>query len=542
MPSDDAVPSRGSDDLAVRDLLRVLRRRFLVIVGVAALVSTAALTAALQADKQYTATAKLLFRDPGFDQRLFGSSILAPSQDPDREAATNVRLVSLETVSDRAASKLGRPELTPARIISKVAVTSEGRSNVVAVKATDPDPAFAAKLANAVAEQYIAFRRAADRSKITGALRLVKRQLDVLTPRQRAGADGRSVKQRVDQLQILASLQTGNAELVQPARVPNGPSSPRPLRNTFIALLVGLALGIAIAIAQDRLDRRLRHGSDAEAILERPILGTIPESRSLRGPGQRGLQLAGPEAEAFRTLRTNLHFFGVDQQVKSILVTSSTPGDGKSTIAKYMASTAAASGGRTVLLEADLRRPTLRRSIPELHGKGLTDVLAGDVEILDVVQHVSLSDGTAPQGVRALDIIVSGPIPPNPTDLLESDRMRDVLSELEAEYDLVIVDSTPLAVVPDGVPLAKLTSGVVIVIREGKSTSTAAWALRKQMDNLDIHPMGVIVNGAARRKEGGYYGYYGYNPISDAGDGTPTNTVIPPGRGSLRRRIKTGAP
>lgn len=480
--------------------------------------ASAALVLSLQSEKQYTATAKLLFRDPGFDQRLFGSSILAPSQDPDREAATNVGLVSLDTITNRVANQLRDSGLTPTQIDMKVDVTSEGRSDVIAIHATDPDPRFAATVANTMAEQYIAFRRAADRSKITDAISLMRRQLDALSPAQRSGPDGRSVKERVEQLQILASLQTGNAELVQPADPPRRASSPRPFRNTVVALLLGLIIGMLLAVLMDRFDRRLRHRNDAEAILERPVLGAIPESRSLRKSKQEGLYLGGAEGEAFRALRTNLRYFAIDQDVKSILITSSAPGDGKSTVARYLAAIAAASNVRAILVEADLRRPVLNTALAKLDRRGLTDVLASAVPLVEVIQQVPLSvpgqpgSGEVP-AEHTLDVITAGPIPPNPTDLLESDRMAAVIAELEASYDLVVIDSSPLAVVPDAIPLASQVSGVLIVVREGKSTSTAARSLRKQLDNLQITPLGIILNGASRDEDGGHYGYYGYASI-----------------------------
>ena len=390
MTPTDVTPHPSSDELPLHDLLAALRRRLLMVIAVAVALASTALVYSLQSQKQYTATAKLLFRDPGFDQKLFGSSVLAPSVDPDREAATNVSLVSLETVTERTLRALPESSLTESALRAKVRVAAEGRSNVVAVTATDPKPAFAATLANTLARQYIEFRRAADRSKITDAVDLVRRQFTALSPERRAGQDGRTAERRIDELQVLASLQTGNAELVQPAQAPTAASSPRPVRNTVVALLLGLIFGVMFAVLRDRIDRRLRHGSDAEAVLHRPILGTIPDSRTLRKPPVGSLTLGGVEADAFRSLRTNLRYFAIDDDVKSMLVTSSAPGDGKSTVARYLAATAAASNVRVVLLEADLRRPTLATALPQLAPPGLTDVLAGTLALSEVIQHVSL--------------------------------------------------------------------------------------------------------------------------------------------------------
>jgi len=537
----DLAPNRSSDELPLHDLLRALRRRVPIILAITVVITSAVLTLSLRAEKQYTATAKLLFRDPGFDEKLFGSSILAPSKDPDREAATNLGLVSLDTITKRTAAELAVPGLTRNKIRDKVNVTSEGRSDVVAIAATDPSRAFAAKLANTIGQQYIDFRRSADRSKITNATALVRRQLDALSPAQQNGPDGRSVKTRIEQLEILASLQTGNAELVQPAQSPRSASSPKTARNTIVAALLGLILSALLAVLLGRIDRRLRDRSDAERIFERPVLGSIPESRGLRKTNQGTLSLAGAEGEAFRALRTNLRYFAIDQDVKSMLVTSSAPADGKSTIARHLAATAAASNVRAVLLEADLRRPALGRAISNLGSRGLTDVLAGAVELDEVVQRIPLSlagqRGRAEQHMEgSLDVITAGPIPPNPTDLLESDRMLDVIAELETRYDFVIIDSSPLTVVPDAIPIARRVSGVVVVVRIGKSTTTSARHLHKQLDNLGITPLGIVINSTSPREDYGYYGYGAYDSPAEADGEVSTNGPESPRWPGRRRR------
>lgn len=470
----------------------------------AVLVPATALGFSLQEDKQYSATAQLLFRDPGFDQKLFGASVLSPSQDPRREAATNATLVALQTISERAATVLRRPVTT---VRDKVTVTPQGDADVVAVTATDTSPAFAAKLANTVAEEYIRFRRSADRSKINEAVELMRRQLNALAPGRRNGAEGRSIAARVEQLQVLASLQTGNAELVQTAATPRVPSSPKPVRNTVLGLILGLALGVALAVLFDRIDRRLRNASDAERLFDRPVLGLIPESRSLRKTDPRLIRLSGPEGEAFRALRTNLRYFAVDRAVSSVLITSSAPGDGKSTTARHLAAAAASSNVRVVLLEADLRRPILTTLFSDLHAYGLTDVLASQVPVSDVIQQIPVTTRVGDQATAMLDVLTAGSPAPNPSDLLESDRMGEVLSELEERYELVIVDTSPVSVVVDAIPLLGRVSGVVIVVRHGKSVKTAARMLRRMLADLRIDPLGIIVNSAPIKTPSAYYGY-----------------------------------
>lgn len=493
----------------------------------AVLVPAAALGFSLSQPKKYRATAQLLFRDAEFDQKLFGGSVLGPSRDPNREAATNVKLISLEVIAARAAKAVDDLELTTDDIRDKITVAPEGQADVVAVSAVDRVPAIAARLADAVAKEYISFRKEADRSKITEAINLVQARLRELSPRQRVGSQGESVNQRIAQLEILASLQTGNAELVQPALAPAAPSSPRPVRDAVLGLFAGVLLGLGLAMVVHRLDRRLRSAADAEALFGRPLLGGIPESRTLQKGGA-SLHLDGPEAEAFRVIRTNLRYFAIDQQVHSLLISSSSPGDGKSTTARFLAATAAASGSRVVLVEADLRRPTLRQLFPYLHERGLTNVLAGD-PLSGVVQRIPVSRNRGSDDGPAIDVIAAGPVPPNPTDLLESERMKDVLKELEARYDLVVVDTSPITVVPDAVPLLGIVSGVAVVVREGRTTKGAARALRKLLDNLATTPLGVISNGRSATADGAYYGYYGYVP---PGDTVGPTTAVPTARES----------
>jgi capsular exopolysaccharide synthesis family protein len=505
----------------LREVLTALRRRTMILVVVVVALPALALGYSVTAEKQYTATAKLLFRDPGFDSKLLGGgSVLSPSLDPAREAATNIGLVSLDTVAARASrSKAIRGRgLTPDEIRAKVLVAAQGQSNVVTIGATDTDPVFAAKLANTIGQKYIAFRRDADRAKISQAVGLMSRQLASLTPRQRKAVQGIELRAQLDQLRVLAALQTGNAELVQRASAPTSPSTPKPLRNTLLALFFAIALGVGLALLRDRLDHRLRDRDDAEKLLGRPVLGTIPESGALKGDGGEALHLAGQEAEAFRTLRANLRYYDIDSDIRSLLITSSAPGDGKSTVARCLAATAAAAGVRAVLVEADLRRPTLNGLYPVLRDLGLSEALTDQAPLAATIQQLPVSIAGAPTG-RSLDVITAGTPPPNPTDLLESARMRAVLDELHARYELVIVDSSPITVVPDSIPVLRQVSGVLVVMREAKSTNVGARKLRDQLAHLGVLPLGLVMNGTAPVEDKAAYGYYAYAPAP--GPATP---------------------
>ncbi len=489
----------------IPDTLRTLRRRISLIALCAVLVPASAFGFSQTQEKQYTASASLLFRDPGFDQKVFGSETFEGSSDPAREAATNVELVSLDVVAERTARRL--PGV--ASVDDKVEVAAEGQSDVVAIEATDSSPSRAARIANTFGEQYIAFRREADRAKIVEARELVESRLEALGIGAQQGPQASSLRERLQQLDILASLQTGNAELAETAEPPSSASSPRVLRNTAIGAFLGVLLGIGLALLLERLDRRIRDPKELEAIFDRPILGAIPESRSLVKSGRSGGGLAVQEAEAFRMLRANLRYFNIDREVRSVLVTSAAPGDGKTTVSWNLASAAAGGGARVLVIEADLRHPRFAESVGLYPQSGLSTVLAGEAELDDAVQQVPVSEGANGRSPRTIDVLFAGPLPPNPTDLLESERMHQVVDRAEAEYDFVVIDTPPTSVVSDAIPLVKRVGGVIVVGRLAKTTREAVTQLRDQLRNLDAPTLGVVVNALGSDAEG--YGYgYGY--------------------------------
>ncbi len=502
--------------LSLRTVLTVLRRRSLIVLLCLVGVPAAALAVSLLQEQQYTAEASLLFRDPALDQKLFGSTFQESRPDPAREAATNIQLISLAEVAARTARALGG-ELTPAGVTAKVEVTGESQSDVASIRAVDADPRFAARLADTFAEQYIQFRRAADRSKVREAQEIVQRQLDALTPSEKNGPRGRSISDRAEQLEVLVSLQTGKVELVQRAQVPDSPSSPDTARNVALGIVLGLLLGMGLAFLREHLDRRVRDPKEFEELFDRPLLALIPESRALaRGGPVHDQMLPTGEQEAFGMLRANLHYFSADRPVRSVLVTSAAPGDGKSTVSWNLALAAASTGTRVLIMETDLRHPSLAASTDQLTAApGLSTLLAGLMEFDDVVQKTAVPGrvgGGRPD--RTMDVLVAGHIPPNPVDLIESERMRKVMREAQERYDLVVIDTPPISVVSDAIPLIREASGVIVVTRVGKSEREAVTRLKTQLQYLDAPTLGIVANGC--KLDRGAYGYgYGGEPPED---------------------------
>ncbi|HEX8207829.1 MAG TPA: polysaccharide biosynthesis tyrosine autokinase [Solirubrobacteraceae bacterium] len=516
----DSRPPEGSPSR--RRALRALRRRLPVFLLVAVAVPATSVAYSLTQEKQYTSSAALLFRDSGLDQAILGIQTYRTSGDSARDAATNLNLANLDVVADRTARRLGGT-LRRNDVKSRMDISQEGLSNIVRVEATDADPRFAARLATTFAEEFIGFREESDSKRLADAQRITKQQYEALPAVTKNSPQGRQLRDRSQQLEILASLQTGGAELVQRADVPSSPSYPRPLRNAIIGLLLGLGLGLMLAYLIDRLDRRIQDPEEMQEEFAKPILATIPHSAKL-DKGKGILAQDAATAEAFRMLRANLRYFNVDRGLHTVLITSAAPGDGKSTVAANLAAAAAANGMKTLLVEVDLRHPTIAKGLGVPATPGLTHVLARDAQLDLVVRAVAVQAGDhdAASG-RTMDVVVSGPLPPNPTDLIESERMRDVLRQAAQEYEFVVIDTPPTAVVPDAIPLVTQVDGVVVVGRVGKSTREALAHLRKQLDNLDAPTLGVVVNDVSSKAAGYAYGYgYGYHADPDAVDASMT--------------------
>jgi polysaccharide biosynthesis transport protein len=499
-------PNSSSD---LEQVLRALGRRLPLILGCVVVTAGIALGISLLQSKEYSASASLLFRNPGYAEDLFGTSAAQVNPSPTREAATNEKLVGLKVVAQRTAQAM--PGLSAEDVYEMVSVSSQGEAEVVAVTATDTDPEQAREVANTFARQFIAFRASADRSKLTQAKGLAESEFQKLSPAEQETARGQALSRSAEKLGVLASLQTGNAELVQPAETPTSPSSPKPLRNTLIGAVIGLLLGIAAAFLLERLDHKVRDPEEIQDVFGLPVLATIPESEAIPvpEPGSVAEPLPFAENEAFRMLRGSLRYFNVDADLRSVLVTSTEPEVGKSTVAWNLARIASSSS-HTVLLETDLRNPSLARQHGLAPGPGLAELLTKQVGLDDAVQRKRLAVPTTNgDGDPTMHVITAGMTPPNPGELIESQTMSEVLAQLISIYDFVVIDSAPVGVVADAFPLLSQVGGVIAVGRIGTSSRDSLHRLREQLGQLKAPVLGIVANGVRPRRGRFAYGYYG---------------------------------
>ena len=428
----DRARQGGDADISSRATLKGLLRHAWIIGGCVVLAGGMALLASLLQTKQYTADASLLFRDPGVDQQVFDNPAIE-NVDADRVAATNVRLVSLDVVADLTAADLPG-DLSGREVSDMVVIESDPQSDVVTIRATDDSPEFAAQTANTFAANYIEFRREADREKIQGARKLIENRLEGLDREQQLGAAGAALARQIGRLRTLEAVQTGNAELVQEATVPATPSSPKTARNVLLASIVGLILGLGAALAATRMSRKLRDPDEFEAAFGGlPVLASIPEASALREPGMAIRGLMGFHPEAVQMLRTRLRYFNPGREFRSVLVTSPAVGDGKTTIAWSLAASAAAAGVRSILVEADLHRPSIAARAGAESSPGLSEVLRSERSLENVIQPLPIAaDGRNGTVASSLDVIVAGSHPAAPAQLLDSDEMQRCEAALKA--------------------------------------------------------------------------------------------------------------
>lgn len=312
------------------------------------------------------------------------------------------------------------------------------------------------------------------------------------------------------------------ATIVEPAIPPASRSAPAPMRDGILGGFLGLMIGIGGAVLLEQMDTRLRTREDVERALDPiPVLVTVPELPAELARNRRFAVEADPRglvSEAFRILRTNVQFLAVDSPIRRVLVTGALAGDGKTTISANLAASLATAGYSTLLMEADLRRPTVHEYIGARPSPGIAEVLLGRASLDAAVRRTS---------VDGLSILTSGAIPPNPSELLGSQRMVEIIEEVSALHDVVVLDTPPTLPVTDAVVLAPRTDGVILVVRAGETHRDAVRAAAEQFQRVGVRILGVVFNAASAEASG-----YGYQHYYDGAYG------LEPGRARRRGRNK----
>lgn len=498
-----------ADGLDISAFFGVLRRRALIIAVVVVAGAAGAYIVSKGQDAKYTASAKLLLTGTSSNasgQATFGPTI--PGTAPDREDLVTRGAVIADT-ERRLARRVGKKQAAEA--VSGISAFSGQDSNVVELRSEAPLPGLAALTANTLAAANIAFRKAETIRQVRRAEAAAQKQLGKFNPSNPNDAGAASqLRTELTNLRRTEATADGSAEVVEQATPPSSPSSPKPKRNALIGAFGGLLLGLALALVREQLDRRVRHSKDLEEAFGLPVLASVPKSRAFADQDGKALeQLPGQEAEAFQILRANLRYLNTDRELHSVVVTSTGIGDGKSTVSLNLAKAEALVGKKVLLVEADIRRPQLAALLGLGGAEGLTAFLSDRSRpLVEVTNRVPIGPSVNGQASpNTLDVVVAGTVPANPSGLIDSERMRQLIHEGEANYDLVVLDTPPATLVADPIPLMSEASAVIVVGRVGKITSAEANSMREQLERIDAPAYGLVANFAHGAGTYGY-GYY----------------------------------
>lgn len=512
----------------LRDITSPVWRRKWLVLTIVVLSTTATYVASSRQEKHYRSETRVLVSASAIQTIVNG-----PSGGTDRDTHDQAELMLSRPVLQGVIKRLDLPE-SPAGLLGTVTATATQGSNFVVVEAERASGDQAAKVANAVVAEYIAYRGERLVRDVDPVINSARRQLANLPKGDSGALQRESLRSRISQLQAARDLAPSQARQTDLATASSQPFSPRPKRDAFFGLIISLVLALALAFNLERFDRRLTRPDELPDIYGVPLLSVIPHTERTAAVSD-GVP-AVPEAlrEPFRALRTNLQMASIDTPIRCLTITSAVPGEGKSTIVRNLALTYHEWGLKVVVLECDLRRPSLSRFFGvEQSGAGLTSVLTGestleealvDVEVDSTsVEYLAKVRASGPLAVARergsagvnsrLTLLPSGDAPPNPQAVLATDATRRIIEQLSLRFDVVLIDTPPLLAVSDAVPVIAHSDGVVLVARMGLSDRNAA---KRVVDAIGRVPqaniLGVVANDLASEIGSGYgYGYtYGY--------------------------------
>jgi succinoglycan biosynthesis transport protein ExoP len=452
--------------VGVAGYLQLLRRRAWGMVACVVLGVGAAVTLSLLATPTYTSTAGLFF---SLQHGNTANDLAQGATFTRDQMASYATLATAPVVLGPVIEELDL-DTDPSALAHQVAATAPNDTVVLSVSVTSTSPEEAARIAGAVADRLV----------------------DVVEEVAPADTEGRA---------------TVRVTPVAPAEVPDAPSSPDTTLNALVGLVGGVALGALYAFLRETLDTRVRDARRVEGLTDAPILGRIPAA-----PAKLPVATAPqtPHAELFRQLRTNLEFLRVEDEPFSLVVSSSLPGEGKSTVTLNLALAFAEVNERVLLVDADMRRPSVAERLDLEGAAGLSTVLVGRARIDDVVQE---------WGEHGLHVLTAGALPPNPAQLLDSPRMTELLAELESRYDVVVVDSPPVLPVTDAQLLARHTRGLLMVADSRQVRRHHLAEALRQLTNVDTRLLGVVLNRLKAEQQ--VYGYGAYQAPAAAAAGRP---------------------
>ena len=447
--------------MELQDYLMVVRKRWRVILAVVLVTIGLASLASALSTKVYESQTQFFVSTTGSDN---SGALLQGSTFTQQRVKSYAQLLTTPRILEPVAEAIGEP-VAAATIADQVTVTTPPDTVLIQVAVRDPDPVRAQAITTAIAAE---FPSAVSELESPG---------------------GKAVS-------------PVKVTVVQPPTTPGAPVSPKPARNIMLGLVLGLLLGLGAALVRDMLDKSVKTTDDVKALTDAPMLGAIAyDADAPKRPLIVEVDPRSPRAEAFRSLRTNLQFVDAATHPRTMVVTSSLAGEGKSTVTANLALTMAQGGARVCLVEADLRRPKVLEYMGMEGAVGLTDALIGRTDVFDVIQRYGSTD---------LWVLGAGPIPPNPSELLGSASMRKLLAQLAARFDYIVVDAPPTLPVTDAVVMTSIVDGTILVVGSGLVERDQLLHSLDNLRSVSGKVLGVVLNRVPS-KGGRQYGSYAYS-------------------------------
>ena len=516
------MPERSS----LHHYLNVLRRRRWIVVQAVVLTTLATFFFSLRQERLYQATAEVLLMNRSLDDSA-DRGILA--QSPERIAQTAADVARVPRVAARALAAVGVKDRTPGELLRRSSVTPRANSNLLEFNVIDHFPELAVRLASAYAREFTIYDRLIATQALVRARRDVEAKIRQLERSGESNTDlYRTLLEKAEELRTAETLQTANV-VVRPADAA-AKIQPRPVRNAILGFSLGVLLGLGLAFLREALDTRVRSAEEIGDRLGLPLLARLPQPPTkLRNENKLSMLVEpdGVHAEAFRVLRTNLEFANLERGAQIIMVTSALEAEGKSTTVANLAVALARGGRRVVAVDLDLRRPYLDRLFALTRRPGLTQVALGLVDLEDVLVPIPVGDPAATdepaddryllagasngrrqtQGI--LQVLPTGPVPPDVGEFVGSRTLKEILEQLRAWADVVLVDSPPLLRVGDAITLSGNVDAMIVAANLASTRRHLLSELKRVLDNCPPTKLGFVLTGA--NLEDGYgYGYYGY--------------------------------
>ncbi len=490
--------------------IEIVRRRLWWVIAGAFLGLAVSLAYSFTTPNEYSATSQLLV-EPSAVIGVFGPASQPLSQ---TEVLTELQLVTGTQVEQRVAHELGSA--------SAISASEVGQTNVIALTATSLSAAAAARVANAYADQFVAYEESVGsrnlsvtEAQLRSQIRTVAGQVRALRGTKQYSAQAAALlnqeavlREQLAQTQVSGAVNMAGVEVVGRAQAPASPSSPKPVDDALLGLIAGLAVGLAGAFVRDNLDDTVSSMQSAEQASGVKALGSIPLIAAWRDRESvmviTAADPAAPASESYRSLRTSIQFIGQERPLRSLLVGSPAVGDGKTSTVANLGVTFAQVGERVVVVSCDLRRPRLSSFFGIDEQVGLTSVLLGKISPEQALVPV--------RSQQNLWVLPSGPVPPNPAELLSLESAGELFAALRAEFDLVLIDSPPVLPVTDAVVLTRHVDATLIAVAAGRTRLSDLRRAADRLDQAGAYVAGMVVNQTTKLSGYGHYGYgdYGY--------------------------------